>query len=153
MNAQTRSQFLLLPRELRDTIYEFAMINDLETFSEHLSKPSLLHVCRQTHEEYADIFFNGNLLRLETYSGQPPSWTSVQSRDEKQEIFENCVFRNLTDFWSLGSARRFCQRRFDNLGGDLKVGILSVSTVAGLRRWQWNMQRADEEEGREHCSG
>ncbi|KAF2165033.1 hypothetical protein M409DRAFT_24420 [Zasmidium cellare ATCC 36951] len=140
MDTPAESRFLLLPRELRDAIYEFAMINDIEMLSEHLMKPSLLRVCRQTNEEYADIFFSNHLLRLDTFSGQPPTWTSVQDKDEKQAIFENCVFRNLTDFWSLGSARRFCQRRFDDLGGDLKVGILSTPTVTGLRRWQWNME-------------
>lgn len=146
METAEASPFLRLPRELRDAIYEYAILNDLDTFSEDLTKPSLLRVGRQIHDEYADCLFNGNVLRVETFSGQPPSWTSVQSKDEKQKIFENCVFRNLTDFWSLGSARRFCQRRFDDLGGILKVGILTVSMADGLRRWQWNM--TDDSEGK-----
>lgn len=138
----TYSPFLSLPAELRDLIYSFTTLNDLEYFAEHTTKPALLRTNKQIHKEYSSIFFASPLLKLETFSGCPPSWTSLHGKEAKQAVFEKCTLRNLTDFWSLGSARRYCQRRFADCVGDVVVGILTVVLEEGLRRWMVWSRRA-----------
>ncbi|KAK5739641.1 hypothetical protein LTR17_005125 [Elasticomyces elasticus] len=61
---EQKSAFLALPPELRNTIYELALLQG-HTISVHkqLRIPSLLHVSRQVKKEASGIWYEGNRFR------------------------------------------------------------------------------------------
>ncbi|KAH9840500.1 hypothetical protein Tdes44962_MAKER01700 [Teratosphaeria destructans] len=133
---EQKSAFLRLPAELRNHIYDFFLINDIEAFAETACTPALLSVNEQLREEYAGLFYSSNLIKVDAYYTETDSWCEVQGRYEKQALLENSTYADLFDFWSLASARRYCQRPCYNRES-ARRGILTVSTPTGFRRWQW----------------
>ncbi|KAK5124154.1 hypothetical protein LTR85_001857 [Meristemomyces frigidus] len=133
------SAFLALPPELRIRIYEYALVEDVENYAETVRKPRLLSVCRLTEHEYAGFFYDTNLIKLDAYYNETDSWCEVKERQAKQVILEQATFTDLFDFWSLASARRYCQRICYNRE-NVQRGIVAISTNAGFRRWQWSVQ-------------
>ena len=131
--------FLGLPAELRVRIYEYALDNDLETFAESVREPALLSVCQLVHHEYASIFYATNCIRVDAYYHETDSWCEVTGHQAKQVIISRSTFGDLFDFWSLASARRYCQRVCYNRE-NVRRGILTITANAGPRRWQWNVQ-------------
>ena len=141
LNANSR--FLRLPAELRNRIYHYVNITDLQTFADKMVKPGLLNTCPQLREEYSDVFFGNEALKIEAYHGGASSWHQVQNKLAKRAIFEDCVFTDLLDFWSVGSSRRYCQRIYSDWQGNVQTGIMTIITRSGIRRWQWSRAYAD----------
>lgn len=133
------SGLLALPAELRNRIYECLVPADLQMFADNMTKPSLLKASSQLSGEYSSVFFDNELLKFDAYFGETGTWEQVRSKQSKRIIFENCVFTDLLDFWSLASARRYCQRLYSDLQGNIRTGIMTIQTTSGIRRWQWSM--------------
>lgn len=138
-NPQKQSAFLALPAELRNRVYEYALLDDIEAFAESVHTPALLAVCQLTEHEYGGFFYSTNLIKLDAYYHDTDSWCEVKGRREKQVVLEQATFADLFDFWSLASARRYCQRVCYNRE-NVRRGIVAISTNAGFRRWQWSVQ-------------
>lgn len=136
-------RFLLLPAEIRNRIYEYVTVTDLQTFADKMTKPVLLKAHFQVREEYSDIFFSSEALKIDSYHGAANSWHQVRSPQAKRKIFEDCVFTDLLDFWSVASSRRYCQRLYSDWQGNLQTGIMTIITRSGIKRWQWSMALAD----------
>ena len=135
----TPSEFPVLPAELRIRIYEYLVLADLQMFADNMTKPSLLKASSQLSDEYSSIFFDSELLKFDAYSGETDTWQQVRSKQSKRVIFEDCVFTDMLDFWSLASARRYCQRLYSDWQGNIRTGIMTIQTNSGIRRWQWSM--------------
>lgn len=133
------SPLMALPPELRNHIYEYTMINDVEIFAETVRLPSLLYVSQQISQEYAGMFYDTNLIKLDAYYSGTDSWCQITDRLAKQRTLQQSSFADLFDFWSLASARRYCQRICYNRE-NVRRGIVTVWTNAGFRRWQWNVK-------------
>jgi len=132
------SPLLDLPAELRNRIYELLVPYDIEAYADNLRRPSLLQVGAQTKREYPGIFFGSDLLKLDAYYDATDAWCSVSGAQAKLAILQKCTFTDLTDFWSLASARRYCQRVSYNRE-NVQRGIMTVATNAGFKRWQWSI--------------
>ena len=131
--------FLSLPAELRNRIYDFVAVADLQTFADRMIEPSLLKASRQIREEYSDIFFSNSALKFDAYQGAVNSWHHVEDKLSKRAIFERCVFTDLLEFWSVASSRRYCQRLYSDWQGNVQTGIMTIITKSGIKRWQWSM--------------
>lgn len=138
-----RKGLLVLPAELRIRVYKYVVIGDLQTFADKMSKPGLLKTSRQLREEYSDVFFSDEALKIDAYYGEGDAWHQVRGKQAKRAIFEECIFTDLLDFWSLASARRYCQRLYSNWQGNVQTGIMTIMTRSGIRRWQWSVAQAD----------
>ena len=138
-----RTNFLDLPAELRNRIYEDLCTPDLELFVERQTQPALLKTSHQLRKEYSSIFFSNESLKFDAYIGIDNSWQQVLDKETKRMILERGVLSNLVDFWSLASARRHCQRRYSDWQGNLQLGIMTVFTRAGIRRWLWCIAHVD----------
>ena len=136
-------RFLTLPAELRNRIYQYVTITDLQTFADKMIKPGLLNASPQLRDEYSDVFFGNEALKFDAYHGAASSWHQVRSKQAKRAIFEDCVFTDLLDFWSVGSSRRYCQRIYSDWQGNVQTGIMTIITRSGIRRWQWSRAHAD----------
>jgi len=134
-----QSVLLALPAELRNRIYEYILIEDIKVFAENVRKPGLLSVCQQSQREYSGICYDNNLIKLDAYYSETDSWAEVRSKQAKQTTLERSTLRDLSEFWSLASARRYCQRTCYN-GVNMQRGIVTVVTDAGFRRWQWSVR-------------
>ena len=132
------SPFLALPAELRNRIYDYILLDSLDVFAETAHLPPLLHTCRQISSEYAGIFYATSLIKLDSYYHATDSWAAVSDARGKRRILERATFADLWDFWSLASARRYCQRGCWNRENVLR-GIVTVWTGAAWRRWQWTV--------------
>lgn len=141
--AVMTSGLLALPAELRNRIYDCVATIDLETFADKMTKPGLLKASSQLRTEYSDVFFGSDLLRLDAYSGISNTWQQVQNKRAKRTIFEGCIFTDLLEFWSVGSARRYCQRLYSDWQGNVQTGIMTINTGAGIRRWQWSLAQVE----------
>lgn len=136
---RSSSPFLALPPELRNRIYDFALLADVERFAETPRIPTLLGVCRQVRHEYAGVFYGTNRVKLDAYYGETDSWCEVRGGKAKQAVLEHATFLDLFEFWSLASARRYCQR---NSRENVQKGLVTISTnTASFRRWQWSVQK------------
>ncbi|KAF2772130.1 hypothetical protein EJ03DRAFT_213625 [Teratosphaeria nubilosa] len=135
-SPEESSAFLRLPAELRNHIYNSSLVYDIEAFAETACIPALLSVNEQLREEYSGLFYSSTLIKVDAYYTETDSWCEVQGRYEKQALLETSTYADLFDFWSLASARRYCQRPCYNRE-NARRGILTVSTNAGFRRWQW----------------
>lgn len=135
------SRFLALPAELRNRCYDFIVLSDLQAFSDNAIRPALLKTSLQLANEYSSILFCCELLKFDAYSGE--SWQQIQSKQAKRRIFENGCFTDMLDFWSLASARRYCQRLYSDWQGNIRTGIMTIQTRSGIRRWQWSIPCGD----------
>ena len=142
-NMTTKCQLLALPAELRNRIYDFLVLSDLQTFADRMAKPALLKVCSQLGNEYSAVFFGNELLKFDAYFGDAGTWQKIEGKQSKRLIFETCVFTDMLDFWSVGSARRYCQRLYSDWQGNVRTGIMTIQTRSGIRRWQWSVACAD----------
>ena len=131
--------FLGLPAELRISIYDYTLENDIETFADSAREPALLSVCRLIQHEYGSIFYATKLIRLDAYYNETDSWCQVTGRQAKQVILNRSTFSDLFDFWGLASARRYCARVCYNQE-NVQRGILTITGKAGPKRWQWSVQ-------------
>src|ERR1700743_2948418 len=113
----TNSRLLDLPAELRSRIYEFQTLNDLETFTSTLTLPVLLTTSKQIREEYSSVFFSSSLLQFEAYDVETETWHRILNKNNKRLILETARISDLAFFWSLASARRFCQREYEISSG------------------------------------
>lgn len=139
-NAVNQDNPLLsLPAELRNSIYEYVLTDDVVAFADNMCSPSLLSVCNLIQDEYASLFYATNLIKLDAYYSNTDSWCEVKSASAKRNILEHSTFADLSDFWSLASARRYCQKVCYNRE-NVQRGIVTIVTKAGMRRWQWNLQ-------------
>lgn len=138
-----KAELLLLPRELRDHIYSFLVLSDLQAFVDKTIKPALLQTSIQVRNEYSEIFFDSELLKFDAYFGEGSTWQAIHSKQAKRNILENCVFTDMLDFWSVASARRYCQRLYSDWQGNVRTGIMTISTRSGIRRWQWSIACGD----------
>ncbi|KAK4550121.1 hypothetical protein LTR36_003088 [Oleoguttula mirabilis] len=136
---QQQSTFLALPPELRNRVYKYILADDVELFAESVRKPALLAVCRLIEHEYAGVFYDTNLIKIDAYYSETDSWCEIRAGRAKQVILESATFADLFDFWSLASARRYCQRVCYSRE-NVQRGIVAISTNAGFRRWQWSVQ-------------
>ncbi|KXL41384.1 hypothetical protein M433DRAFT_148794 [Acidomyces richmondensis BFW] len=136
----TPSDLLRLPAELRNKIYDFTLPDSIEVFAETGHLPSLLRTSRQIHREYSSIFYSTDRIKFDAYYHETDSWCEIAGWEAKQAILEckNTVLVSLLEFWSLASARRYCQRSGLNRES-LQRGIVTVATSTGFRRWQWNV--------------
>ena len=137
------SCFLALPGELRNRVYDFIVVSDLQAFADQARKPPLLDTSSQLSDEYSSVFFGSELLKFDAYFGEASIWQQVHNKQSKRLIFENCVFTDMLDFWSLASARRYCQRLYSDWQGNIRTGIMTIQTRSGIRRWQWSIACAD----------
>lgn len=135
---QRQPPLLCLPQELRDVIYAYILIEDVEHFAETAQLPALLSVHPQIRHEYSARFYATPLLTLDAYYHATDSWCEIRGTAAKCAILERSHFTDLSMFWSLASARRYCQRGGIALGLEaLGKGIVTVRTQAGTRRWLW----------------
>lgn len=132
------SRLLSLPAELRNRIYDYVLRHDLETFAETLRPPPTLQTHSQLRREYAGIFYGSEQLQVDAYYDATDAWCTVSDGRAKLAILQKCKFTDLTDFWSLASARRYCQRVSYNRE-NVQRGIMTVATNAGFKRWQWSI--------------
>lgn len=140
-DAMETSQFLALPAELRNRCYEFLVLSDLQAFADNAIRPALLKSSRQLANEYSGIFFDSELLKFDSYAGE--TWQQIRNKQAKRHIFETGVFMDMLDFWSLASARRYCQRLYSDWQGNIRTGIMTIQTRSGIRRWQWSIPYGD----------
>lgn len=130
--------FLALPPEIRNTIYEHLLPSTLATFADNLQPPGLVQTNRQLRAEFASVFYASESLRLDAYYTATDSWCALTDARAKRVVLENAgtqgEFKDLADFWSLASARRYCQHV---VGRERGRGIMTVMTEAGFRRWMW----------------
>lgn len=126
-----------LPAEIRNHVYGFAAVADLETFVDKAIKPGLLNASQQLRREYIDIFFGNTALQVEAYNGSSNGWCRIQEPGSKCEVFENSILLSSVGFWSLGSTRRYCQREYSNFQGNIQNGIMTIKMRSGIHRWQW----------------
>lgn len=137
----TPSPLLTLPAELRNTIYEHLLAHDIDAFADDpstFSIPPLLTVCHQLCDEYSSIFFTSRHIKIDAYYNDTDSWCEVRDSTARQVILRQSTFSDLADFWSLASARRYCQRVCHSRQ-NAQRGIVTVMTNAGFKRWQWNV--------------
>lgn len=150
------SPLISLPRELRDIILLYTILNDLQTFSLTTQRPPCLFVSHQLQSEYSSVLFSNNaLLKLDTYKGSNNSWHEVADLQAKRDIFYHCKFAfpmvagsntplGLLEF--MGSARRACEELYYEKGESVRMGILTIcSRGTGVRRWQWSMSSSEGE--------
>lgn len=135
------SPFLALPPELRNNIYAHTLPEDLAQFGETVTLPALLSTTPQLSDEYSPIFYLAPELKVEEYHSLTDAWTEVRELKAKRQILERSSYLDLYDFWSLASARRYCQRVGYGREGSVRRGIVTVVTRAGFRRWQWSIER------------
>lgn len=138
MAQDCKSPFLALPAELRNRIYELLVPYDIEAYADALRRPALLQVHPQVKREYTGLFYGSDLLKLDAYYDATDAWCSVSGAQAKLAILQKCTFTDLTDFWSLASARRYCQRVSYNRE-NVQRGIMTIATNAGFKRWQWSI--------------
>lgn len=141
--AVIASPLLALPPELRNHVYDFIVLSDLQAFADQMIKPALLKVSPQLGDEYSRVFFGSELLKFDAYFGDAGTWQQIQNKQSKRMIFEACVFTDMLDFWSLASARRYCQRLYSDWQGNIRTGIMTIQTRSGIRRWQWSIACTD----------
>ena len=130
---------LTLPPEIRNEIYTHLAHLDLEIFAETTAQPALLQTSHQLRDEYSSIFFSHPGLQIEAYHGLDNSWTTIRHMPTKRRVIEESLLTDLLHFWSLASARRYCQRIYSDHQGAVETGIITIRTRAGIRRWQWSM--------------
>ena len=130
--------FLTLPQELRDQVYEHLLPSTLATFADKLHPPALFQTNRQLRAEFSSVFYASDSLRLDAYYSGTDTWCALTDARAKRVVLESAgergEFKDLADFWSLASARRYCQHV---VGGQRGRGIMTVMTEAGFRRWMW----------------
>lgn len=143
--ASTKSLLESLPPELRDLIYEFTRIVDLEAFIDKGTKPGLLNTSQQLRKEYINVFFANPALSIDAYSGPGNGWRSIKNPESQCVIFETGTFVSSVNFWSLGSTRRYCQREYSNFQGNIENGIMTIKMwqSTGIHRWQWSRALTD----------
>lgn len=149
--ASTKTSCLLaLPRELRDPILLYTVLNDLFDFSATNQRPACPFVCKQLQEEYCDILLNTRgLLKLDAYQGSTRSWHEVMDLQTKQDIFLHCVFAvplfpssntplGLLEF--RGGAKRVCDELYREHGDGVRMGVLTICTArTAVKRWHWSI--------------
>jgi hypothetical protein len=139
--SNNASALLSLPVELRDRIYDFLLPDDIELFAETAQVPPLLSVCHQTQNDYAPIFYGTTSIQVDAYYQDTDTWCDLRDAKAKRRVLEASTFADLSEFWSLASARRHC--RHTSYGrGDMPRGIVTVLTNGGFRGWQWTCVRA-----------
>lgn len=143
MTTPPLSPLLALPPELRNNIYTFTLATDLSSFGETATLPPLLQTHPQLRHEYGPIFYLTPHLKIEEYHRLTDTWTEIRGLKAKRQILEASAYLDLYDFWSLASARRYCQRvGYGREERSVRRGIVTVVTRAGFRRWQWSMERS-----------
>lgn len=132
---QEPPSLLTLPAELRNRIYEHHLPSCLALFADTLRPPALLQASRQLQHEFASIFYGSESLKLDAYYSITDTWCPLAERRAKSAVLESkgLKLKDLADFWSLASARRYCQ----HVVGDRGRGILTVMYDGGFRRWMW----------------
>jgi hypothetical protein len=143
IEIEPECRLLALPAELRNRIYDFLVLSDLQAFADLMVKPALLKASSQLGNEYSSVFFGSELLKFDAYVGEAGVWHQIQNKQSKRLIFETCVFTDILDFWSVASARRYCQRLYSDWQGNVRTGIMTIQTRSGIRRWQWSVACAD----------
>ena len=135
----TRTTLLSLPAEMRNRVYDLILPDDIHTLADTMRKPALLSTNTQIRHEYSSIFNGSNLIRIDCYYSETDSWAEVRGWQAKQVVLANSIFTDLSDYWSLASARRHCQHY--GYGSEaVRRGIVTVQAQAGMRRWQWRMR-------------
>lgn len=142
MTTPPSCPLLALPPELRNNIYTHTLATDLSEFGETATLPALLKTNPQLDTEYSPIFYLSPELKIEEYHSLTDAWTEIRELKAKRQILERSAFLDLYDFWSLASARRYCQRVGYGREGSVRRGIVTVVTTAGFRRWQWSIERS-----------
>lgn len=138
-----QSQLLRLPVELRCRIYDFVVPSDLQSFADRMAKPGLLKTSTQIRGEYSDVFFGSELLKFDAYVGEVGVWQQIKTKQGKRTIFETSIFTDMLEFWSVASARRYCQRLYSDWQGNVRTGIMTIQTRSGIHRFQWSVANVD----------
>lgn len=144
------SRLLSLPRELRDIILLYTILNDLSNFSLSARRPAFLFVCHQIQDEYTNVLFKTpGLLELETYKGSTYSWHDVEDLQNRRAIFLHSRFAfpmvassnsPLGVLEYTGRTRRACRELWLDKGKAVRMGMMKLCTAkAGVIRWQWSM--------------
>ena len=138
-----KSPLLRLPVELRCQIYDFVVPSDLQSFADRMATPGLLKTSKQIRDEYSDVFFGSEFLKLDAYFGEVGVWQQVKTKQVKRAIFETSIFTDMSEFWSLASARRYCQRLYSDWQGNVLTGIMTIVIRSGIYRFQWSVASVD----------
>lgn len=145
--ASKPSALLSLPRELRDTILLYTILNDLSIFSLTTQRPACLFACRQLQDEYSDVLLNSKgLLKLDAYRG---SWHEVTDHQSKRDIFLHCEFAvplfassntPLGALEFMNGATRACKEMYREKGEQASMGIVTICTAkTAVKRWHWSL--------------
>jgi hypothetical protein len=136
MGARKPSSLLTLPAELRIRIYECHLPDALAVFADTTEPPTLLQTSRQLRSEFADVFYGSEYLKLDAYYSNTDAWCPLAAASAKRAVLEGAriQLKDLADFWSLASARRYCQ----HVVGDRGRGIMTVVVKGGFKRWMWS---------------
>ena len=136
MESRKPSSLLSLPAELRIRIYEFHLPDALAVFADTTILPTLLRTSRQLRSEFADVFYGSECLKLDAYYSNTDTWCPLAEASAKRAVLEDAriQLKDLADFWSLASARRYCQ----HVAGDRGRGIVTVMAKGGFKRWMWS---------------
>jgi hypothetical protein len=136
MGARKPSSLLTLPAELRIRIYECHLPDALAVFADTTVPPTLLQTSRQVRSEFADVFYGSECLKLDAYYSNTDAWCPLAGATAKRAVLEGAKIqlKDLADFWSLASARRYCQ----HVVGDRGRGIMTVVVKGGFTRWMWS---------------
>ena len=135
MGARKPSSILTLPAELRLRIYEYHLPDALAVFADTTEPPTLLQTSRQLRSEFADVFYGSECLKLDAYYSITDTWCPLAAASAKRAVLAGAriQLKDLADFWSLASARRYCQ----HVVGDRGRGIMTVVVKGGFKRWMW----------------
>lgn len=136
MESRKPSSLLSLPAELRIRIYECHLPDALAVFADTTILPTLLRTSRQLRSEFADVFYGSECLKLDAYYSNTDTWCPLAEASAKRAVLEDAriQLKDLADFWSLASARRYCQ----HVAGDRGRGIVTVMAKGGFKRWMWS---------------
>jgi hypothetical protein len=108
-----------------------------------MAKPGLLKTSTQIRGEYSDVFFGSELLKFDAYVGEVGVWQQIKTKQGKRTIFETSIFTDMLEFWSVASARRYCQRLYSDWQGNVRTGIMTIQTRSGIHRFQWSVANMD----------
>ena len=142
MDAESECRLLALPAELRNRIYEFIVLLDLETFLCNQTKPRLFHVSRQLRDEYTASFYGSELLAFDIYSRESGTWTHIVDAGSRKFIFERC--RLIVSFGRLPAkeVRNACEKVFPYLFRNAYIGIIAIQTNNGVERWVFRIDHS-----------
>lgn len=151
MEPRASSTFLSLPRELRDIILLYTILNDLSTFSTTTQRPACLFTCHQLQDEYSDVLFNTKgLIKLDTFRGSTCSWHELTDLQRKRDIFSHCRFAvplfassntPLGALEFMSGTTRACKKMYLEKGEDASMGIVTICTAkTAVRRWHWSIE-------------